>query len=152
MSEAEAGTIRRELFIDAEQAVVFAFFTDPDKMMRWMGVGCDLDPRPGGIYLVNVNGSNSARGEFEEVTPNSRLVFTFGWEDEVFGVTPGTSRIEVELSPKNGGTHLSFVHSGLPEPAVAPHTDGWTHYLGRLAIAAGGRDPGPDPRIIQAAD
>ena len=56
-------------------------------------------------------------------------------------------RIEIDLAPKDRGTLLTFVHSGLPAPQVAPHTDGWTHYLGRLAIAAAGRDPGPDPRI-----
>jgi uncharacterized protein YndB with AHSA1/START domain len=88
--------------------------------------------------------------KFEEVTPNSRLVFSFGWEDAAFGITPGSSRIEIDLEPKDGGTQLFFVHSGLPEVAVEPHTDGWTHYHGRLAIVAAGGDPGPDPKIKQA--
>lgn len=144
------GAIHREMFIAAEPATVFAFFTDPDRMTRWMGVRCDLDPKPGGVYMVDVNHENVARGEFEEVTPNSRLVFSFGWEDGTFGMTPGTTRIEVDLEPKDGGTQLSFVHSGLPEIAVEPHTEGWTHYHGRLAIAATGDDPGPDPKVKTA--
>ena len=150
MTQADQGTLRRELFIEADQATVFAFFTDPDKMTRWMGTQIQLDPRPGGIYLVNVNGKHVARGEFEEVTPNSRIVYSFGWENGAMGVLPGTSKIEIDLAPKDRGTLLTMVHSGLPEPAVGPHTDGWTHYLGRLAIAAAGGDPGPDPRIKQA--
>ena len=77
MADNRNGTIHREMFIAAEPAIVFAFFTDPDKMTRWMGVRSDLDARPGGVYLVNVNNKNVARGEFEEVTPNSRLVFSF---------------------------------------------------------------------------
>ena len=150
MTQADQGTLRRELFIEADQATVFAFFTDPDKMTRWMGTQIQLDARPGGIYLVNVNGKHVARGEFEEVTPNSRIVYSFGWENGAMGVLPGTSKIEIDLAPKDRGTLLTMVHSGLPEPAVGPHTDGWTHYLGRLAIAAAGGDPGPDPRIKQA--
>jgi uncharacterized protein YndB with AHSA1/START domain len=150
MTQADQGSLRRELFIEADQATVFAFFTDPDKMTRWMGTQIQLDPRPGGIYLVNVNGKHVARGEFEEVTPNSRIVYSFGWENGAMGVLPGTSKIEIDLAPKDRGTLLTMVHSGLPEPAVGPHTDGWTHYLGRLAIAAAGGDPGPDPRIKQA--
>jgi uncharacterized protein YndB with AHSA1/START domain len=146
---AEEGTIRRELFIEAEPATVFAFFTDPDKMTRWMAVECDVDPRPGGLFLANVTGSDVARGTYEEVTPNSRIVFTFGWDGGEI-VPPGTTRVEVDLIAKDRGTLLTFVHRGLPQPAVGPHTEGWTHYLGRLAIAAAGGDPGPDSNVKAA--
>ncbi len=151
MTDDQNGTIRREMFIAADPATIFAFFTDPDKMTRWMGVRSDLEPRDGGVYLVDVNHQNVARGAFEEVTPNSRLIFTFGWEDGAFGITPGSSRIQIDLEPKDGGTQLLFVHSGLPEVAVEAHTEGWTHYHGRLAIAATGGDPGPDPKVKEAA-
>jgi len=33
----------------------------------------------------------------------------------------------------------------LPEAARAGHGDVWDHYLPRLAVAAAGGDPGPDP-------
>jgi uncharacterized protein YndB with AHSA1/START domain len=145
MTEAE-GVIRRELFIEAEPATVFAFFTDPDRMARWMGMQNQLEPSPGGIYLVNLDGRSIARGAFEEVTPNSRIVYSFGWEGGDMGMPPGSSRVEIDLAPRERGTLLTFVHSGLPQDAVAAHTDGWTHYLGRLAIAARGDDPGPDAR------
>ena len=147
--QADQGVIRRELYIEAEPATVFAFFTDPDKMARWVAGQCELDARPGGLFLATVAGSYTARGQFEEVTPNSRIVFTFGW-DHGMEVPPGTSRIAVDLAAKDRGTLLTFVHSELPEAQVAPHTDGWTHYLGRLVIAAGGGDPGPDPRAEAA--
>lgn len=151
MTQADQTSLRRELFIEATPATVFAYLTDPEKMIRWMGVQCELDASPGGIYLVHLDGRNVARGEFEEVTPNSRIVYSFGWDHGAeFGVPPGGTKIEIDLAPKERGTLLTLVHSGLPGPAVAPHTDGWTHYLGRLAIAAAGGDPGPDPRI-QAA-
>jgi hypothetical protein len=37
------------------------------------------------------------------------------------------------------------MHVPAPPAAVFAHAEGWTHYLGRLAEVAGGRDPGPDP-------
>jgi uncharacterized protein YndB with AHSA1/START domain len=147
MPQSDAESIRRELFIGADPATVFAFLTDPDKLMRWMGTQCQLDAQPGGVYLVNVTGRDVARGAFEEVTPNSRIVYSFGWEHGAMGVPPGSTKVQIDLAPKERGTLLTFVHSGLPGPAIGPHTDGWTHYLGRLAIAAAGGDPGPDPRI-----
>jgi uncharacterized protein YndB with AHSA1/START domain len=147
MPQPDAGVIHRELFVEADPATVFAFLTDADKLMRWMGTRCQLDAEPGGVYLVNVTGRDVARGEFEEVTPNSRIVYSFGWEHGAMGVPPGSTKVEIDLAPKERGTLLTFVHSGLPEAAIGPHTDGWTHYLGRLAIAVAGGDPGPDPRI-----
>ncbi|MGH7933912.1 MAG: SRPBCC family protein, partial [Candidatus Binataceae bacterium] len=71
------------------------------------------------------------------------------WEGNKENVPPGSSLIEIDLSPKNGSTLVRFQHSGLPAEAVPGHTDGWNHYLGRLALAASGIDPGPDPRRSQ---
>ncbi|HTW88832.1 MAG TPA: SRPBCC family protein [Candidatus Binataceae bacterium] len=135
---------QRELKIDADAATVFAFFTDPQRLMRWVGVSADLDPRPGGLYLLDVDGSHVVRGEFKEVVPVSRLAYTFGWQNRA-DVPPGSSLIEIDLTPTNGSTVVHFKHSGLPPAAVPDHTSGWNHYLDRLIIAASGRDPGPDP-------
>jgi uncharacterized protein YndB with AHSA1/START domain len=139
-------SVEREMVIDAEPATVFAFFTDPERLLRWVGTSANLDPRPGGLVLINVHPGATARGEFKEVVPVSHLAFTWGW-DEQPNVRPGSSLIEIDLAPRNGGTHMKFRHSGLPAEAVPGHTDGWKHYLGRLALAAAGKDPGPDARV-----
>ncbi len=146
-----ANSIRREFTIDADAATVFAFFTDPQRLIRWMGVSAELDPRPGGIFLVDVNSGWVARGEFKEVVPVTRLAYTWGWDGSNENVAPGSSLIEIDLLPKNGSTLVCFSHSGLPAPAVPGHSEGWTHYLGRLAIAAAGGDPGPDPRVTRSS-
>jgi len=44
-----------EVRIEARPETVFAYFTDPAKMVQWKGVDAVLDPRPGGQYRVNVN-------------------------------------------------------------------------------------------------
>jgi len=142
-----ANSIRREFTIGADAATVFAFFTDPQRLIRWIGVSAELDPRPCGIFLANVRPGRIARGEFKEVVPVSRLAYTWGWEDNHENVAPGSSLIEIDLLPNNGSTLVRFTHSGLPAEAVPGHSRGWTHYLGRLAIAASGGDPGSDPEL-----
>jgi uncharacterized protein YndB with AHSA1/START domain len=114
-------------------------------LIRWMGTAAKLKPEPGGVMLLEVHPGWTARGEFKEVIPVSHLAYTFGWEQGA-NVPPGSSLIEVDLTPKNGSTIVHFTHSGLPPDQVAPHRAGWDHYLGRLVIAATAGDPGPDPR------
>jgi len=144
-----SNTIQREVTIDADAATVFAFFTDPERLMRWIGVTAELEPRPGGTMLVEVIPAAVARGEFKEVVPVSRLAYTWGWEGRE-KVPPGSSLIEVDLTPRNGSTIVRFTHSGLPPEEVPAHRDGWNHYLDRLVIAAAGGDLGPDPRQKRA--
>ena len=148
-STAETLAVTRELTIDARPDTVWEFLVDPMKAALWMGGSVEFDARPGGLYRLEVVSGNIARGEFVELDPPHRLVYTWGWESEgaaPFGMPPGSSRIEIDLTPVDGGTHIRFVHSGLPtEEAVARHGEGWDHYLGRLAVAAAGGDPGRDP-------
>jgi len=139
--------VRRETQIAAPPATVFAFLTDPEKIISWMGAEAMTEAHPGGLYLIKgVNrAGNNARGAFREVVPVHRLAYSFGWEGGE-EVPPGSSLIEIDLIDKDGGTLLRMTHSGLPNEAqCANHARGWAHYLARLAIAAAGGDPGADP-------
>ena len=138
--------LRREVAIAAPPATVFAFLTDPEKILRWMGTEATAEPHSGGFYLVNVTGKDIARGRFTEVIPVHRLAYSFGWEGRE-NVPPESSLIEIDLIDQQGGTLLRMTHSGLPDAdACTSHEEGWTHYLGRLAVAAAGGDPGRDAR------
>jgi uncharacterized protein YndB with AHSA1/START domain len=135
--------VRRETQIAAPPATVFAFLTDPEKLLSWMGTEAKTETHPGGLYLVNVNG-RMARGAFREVVPVHRLAYSFGWEGSEL-VPPGSSLIEIDLLDRDGGTLLRMTHSGLPSAEqCAGHDKGWAHYLGRLTMAAAGQDPGID--------
>ncbi len=139
--------------IDARPETVFSFFTDPERYRLWQGVDAELDPRPGGVFRVIETGRTRmvARGVFVEVRPPTRLVFTWGWEpsdplpDYAVGLPPGTSTVEVDLVADGEGTILRLRHSGLPrtEAVRQVHVYGWESTLDRLAVAAGGGDPGP---------
>jgi uncharacterized protein YndB with AHSA1/START domain len=144
--------VEREVLIAARPETVFEFFTDPEKQVLWMGRRAELDPRPGGIYRVEVSDQIVGSGEFLEVHAPSRVVFSFGWEGQEagqgeHGVPPGSSRVEVTLAPEGEGTLVRLRHLDLPEQAREMHGQGWQLYLDRLQIAATGGDPGPDPNL-----
>src|SRR5690349_24537619 len=76
----ESLVVRREQHVPAPPAAVFALLTDPEKILRWMGTEAQVEPQPGGLYLVNVTGARLARGSFREVVPVHRLAYSFGWD------------------------------------------------------------------------
>ncbi len=151
MASATETVVERRIAIDADPGTVWEFLVDPEKATRWMGQTASFDARPGGEYRVGVIPGHTASGEFVEVDPPRRLVFTWGWEPGPEGpnpVPPGSSTIEIELEPDGAGTALHFVHRDLPDPEkTASHAHGWDHYLERLRIAAGGGDAGVDPWV-----
>ena len=149
----ETVSLQREITIAAGPETVWEFLVDPEKAVRWMGTSASFEPHPRGLYRIDVVGGHTARGEFVELDAPRRLVFTFGWEPEPGAegpVPPGSSTVEIELAPDGDGTRLRFTHRDLPNAeAVESHGHGWDHYLGRLAVAAAGGDPGSDPWLTR---
>ena len=138
--------VQREVQIAAPPATVFAFLTDPEKIVSWMGVEATAEAHPGGLYFHKVRSDRAARGEFREVVPVHRLAYSFGWDGSEV-VPPGSSLVEIDLMEQPpDGTLLRLTHTGLPNAEqCAAHAEGWAHYVDRLAAVASGRDPGPDP-------
>ncbi|SEB85405.1 SRPBCC domain-containing protein [Paenibacillus sp. GP183] len=142
-------TIKKEIFIECHPETLFSFFTDPDKLVRWMGRHVLLDPSIGGKFRIDINGSDIAMGEYKEMIPNEKIVMSFGWEKSKV-LPPGSSTLEFSLLPKDNGTLLVLTHYDLPASEVAPHEKGWMHYMPRLQSIAQGQDPGVDPLSAQA--
>jgi uncharacterized protein YndB with AHSA1/START domain len=173
----ETDVVEHQVRVAARPETVFAYFTDPARMVRWMGVEATLDPRPGGICRIafqpsqatveslgallergrgslppRLDGPGVMMGEFVEVDPPRRIVLTWGWEQEVLAVPPQSTIVEVSFVPDGGATILRVTHRRIPAEAAAFHRAGWEHYLPRLAIAAGGGDAGADPWQASAND
>jgi uncharacterized protein YndB with AHSA1/START domain len=144
--QSETSVVEREIRIEAEPETVFLFFTDPARMVRWLGMGATLDPRPGGVFRVDTITDYSLEGEYVAVEPHNRIVFTWGYGSfpDPNPLPPGSSTVEVDLVPDGEATIVRLRHR-VPAELADFHTMGWEHYLGRLAIAATGEDPGPDP-------
>ena len=87
--------VRRETHIAAPPATVFAFLTDPEKIISWMGTEAETEMHPGGLYLLKGVNGRVARGAFREVVPVHRLAYSFGWDGDeggAAGVGPGRDR------------------------------------------------------------
>jgi uncharacterized protein YndB with AHSA1/START domain len=137
MTQPQTDVLERELHIAARPETVFAFFTDPARMIRWMGQNATLDPRPGGICRIDINGYIT-RGEYLEVVPHSRVVFTWGWENEGSTPRPGESTVEISLAPDGEGTIVRLRHLGLNAEERTNHGLGWDQFLPNLVAAAKG--------------
>ena len=131
-----------ERFVDVERRIaatpdeVFTYLTDPEKYTRWKGERAELDPRPGGLYRVRMGPDAVALGEYVEVEPPSRVVFTWGWEGSG-DVPPGSTTVEITLRRDGDGTLLRLRHTGFASDADADlHREGWKMYVGRLAAVA----------------
>ena len=137
--------VDKHVFIDASPARVYELLTDAELLVEWMAPVAEIDATPGGaLTWTHVNG-DSVVGTFVELTPHRRIVFTYGWDREDVDIPPGSTTVEIDLRPRDGGTELHLVHRGLTEPMADAHTGGWSNYLARLAAVAEGRDPGIDP-------
>jgi len=141
----DPGVLEVTVHIAARPETVFPYFTDPARYIRWMGSRATLDPVPGGSYRVGMRDGVEAVGEFLEVDPPHRLVFTWGWTHD-HAVAPGSTRVVVTLEEEHGGTRVVLHHHGLPtEEQHDHHRKGWEMYLDRLGVRLRGDDPGADP-------
>jgi uncharacterized protein YndB with AHSA1/START domain len=142
-----------ERVIKARPETVFSFFTDADRWLSWQGITAEIDPRPGGVFRMNVRGDGWASGRFLTVDPYRTIGFTWGWEGADSPVPPGSSIVRVTL-PAVGAdaTLLRLRHSGLPLATLSSHREGWRHYLDRLAIRVVGGNPGPDANTAPESD
>ena len=106
--------IRMTRVFDAPRHLVFEAMTKPEHVKRWwgrLGEGysvpvCEIDLRPGGAWrFVNRHpkGEVAFYGEYREITPPTRLVFT-----EIFEQFPDSvSMVTAELADEDGKTQMT---------------------------------------------
>jgi uncharacterized protein YndB with AHSA1/START domain len=130
-------------FIKAPRDRVYAAWTDPAQLKQWFGPenvrtrNITADVRVGGKYrwdLTNPEGEEmSAFGEYRELVPGKKIVFTWKWDDDENWKTHN-SIVTIELSDRDGGTEVRLTHEKLPsEESRDRHIEGWTSLLDKLA-------------------
>jgi uncharacterized protein YndB with AHSA1/START domain len=131
-------TIERTVHIAARPELVWSFWTDPARIVEWWGRPTEIEVHPGGAIRVELDNGNTAVGTFTELEPPRRLVFTFGWEEFAPGepLAPGTTSVEVTMSPDGDGTLLVLRHFDMPVTHAADHERGWAHYLDERLVPA----------------
>jgi uncharacterized protein YndB with AHSA1/START domain len=117
--------------IAASPETVFPYLIEPDLMVQWIGEWADLTPEPGGTFALDVN-KTPVRGEYVEVDPPRRVVFTWGVPGRDL-MPPGSTSVEIMLTEVGGETLVELFHRGLPPEERPSHLEGWTGMLARFA-------------------
>ncbi|WP_349644637.1 SRPBCC domain-containing protein [Bradyrhizobium sp. U87765 SZCCT0134] len=110
-------------------------------MIHWFGpsetipgsVKAAMDVRVGGGFRISFSTADGEHhevgGEYREVVPDQRLVFSWAWHS-----TPErVSVVTVTIKPDGAGSLLTLNHGQFfDEPARDGHRRGWTGTLDRL--------------------
>ena len=127
--------------IRASREKVFQAWTKPDLVKRWFAPGAmtvpsaEVEAKVGSSYriqMLDTDGSTTytTRGDYKEIIPNEKLVFSWGWE----GPERYESQVTILLKDNNEGTELTLIHQRLANTeAVEKHTEGWIGCLANLA-------------------
>jgi uncharacterized protein YndB with AHSA1/START domain len=123
------------IVLNAPANEVFRHLTTVDGLLRWMAVDAMIEPVPGGrLQWTHENGATMI-GRFIEIDPPRRLVIAYGWKDNLMGVPPESTTVEIELEERGGQTILNLVHRSLPPEVVDDHQHGWEYFTAHLQAA-----------------
>ena len=132
---AAAGVLEITRLLPATPEAVFAAWTDPAALSRWISprgtASVTLDLRVGGRFEIIMKGEErelSHTGEYREIEPPYRLAFT--WQSEYTG--PDQTLVTVSLQPKGNQAELTLTHESLPPDQVESHRGGWSLIIEKL--------------------
>jgi uncharacterized protein YndB with AHSA1/START domain len=119
---------------------VFRAWTDPDLVRQWFtprggsSPSAEMDVRVGGRYrwgMKLLGHVYYAVGEYIEVDPPNRLVFTFGWDRALVRLTD--SLVTVEFTERGERTEVVITHERLTSRTLRTlHRLGWSECLANL--------------------
>jgi uncharacterized protein YndB with AHSA1/START domain len=136
-------TLRLTRVVPAPRDAVFRAWTEPEALRRWWvpaeGMSlpaAEVDLRPGGRYRFTMRNARGEEfhltGEYREVRPPERLVYTWRWEGtERDG--DGETLVTVDFEASGATTLLHLTHEQFPDTASRDrHGSGWGAVLDRL--------------------
>jgi uncharacterized protein YndB with AHSA1/START domain len=134
-SHGDEGRVRIEMALPAPIEDVYAAWTHPVAMARWLAptgyADVEADVRVGGRFRVVMVGDGMSiehTGTYLTVEPLRELSFT--WQSPYTGSEP--SVVTVTLTAEGDRTHLLLLHERLSEDAAKSHRGGWEAILRRL--------------------
>ena len=128
-------TLQISRVYQATREKLFRAWTNPETLKKWWGPeGCtpsrvELDLRVGGLYRIGTCKTEAGEeifvnGEFREITPPERLVFTWNWEPP--GMEIEQTLVTVEFRNHSKGTELTLTHERFPDEKTRDmHGFGW---------------------------
>jgi len=128
---------------NAPPALVFDAFSDPKRMLQWLGPRdypasyVEADLRVGGQWRACLDSQASGEklwhgGVYREIVPGKRLAFTFAW-DQADGRPGLETLININFEGQNGKTLMTFRQSEFDTPENCDgHREGWNGAFDRL--------------------
>ena len=142
-----------ERTFDAPADLIWQMWTNPEHFKNWYGPKgftvpvADMELRVGGKRLVCMASPDGSMkmwttGEYTEIIPNKRLVYTESQADENGNVVspsamgmpegyPATTEVTVLLEDLGGRTKMVMTHAGVPADSGA--NAGWEQAFDKLA-------------------
>ena len=146
--EVQGDQLRITRTFDAPRELVFAAWTEPERLRVWGGCAgstirsVTLDLRVGGEYRTVMDidgvGEMTALGTYTEVDPPRRIAYRLRWEP---AHAPGETTITVDFLERGGQTEVRLVQDGLGSDEMREAArGGWIASFERFAerLAAGG--------------
>lgn len=143
-----------ERIFEAPVDLIWQMWTQPEHFKKWYGPEgfsvpvAKMDVRVGGRRLVCMETPDGSMkiwtaGEYTEVVPNERLVYTDGMADEsgnlvspsamgMPGGYPAITTVTVLLEELNGRTKMVMTHAGMPKDQQGA-SRGWEQAFAKMA-------------------
>lgn len=106
---------------DAPRAVVFAYWTQTEKLQQWTGckdatkveIQADVQPRGSFTQKMQIAGAGeyTFTGTYEEIVEAERIVYTAN-------MGPATIRVKIEFFDEGKGTKVVVTQEGFPDPKL----------------------------------
>lgn len=144
-SKPPAGAAERDVsltlyrVIDAPVEAVYAAWTEPEMLRRWLAPGnatvvrAVAEATVGGTFLIEMRGADGrkwlTRGQYRDVVPLRRLVHTWRWDG-----SDAETLVTVEFEPEAAGrTRLTLTHARFAgEEGRDEHVQGWNGCFAKL--------------------
>jgi uncharacterized protein YndB with AHSA1/START domain len=142
----EAGSIEREIHVDASPEVVFEVISNPAHIREWWnGAETDVSPTPGTVAEI-AWGRGTAHAHIDQLTvvdADPPRVFSFRWSYDGAAVATSSNSLLVtfELIASGAGTLIRLTETGFREKGwevatleatYADHSNGWDVFVPSL--------------------
>lgn len=138
--------LRLTRVFDAPRDQVFAAWTDPEVLKEWWAADptwdapvAEIDLRAGGTYRLSMRDTTTGAvhtvgGEYRDVEPPERLVYTWTWEGAPVEMTGSAGTlVVVEFREAGERTEVVLTHTGFATEHIRDqHVQGWTGCLDNL--------------------
>lgn len=133
--------IEREFSAPVES--VFSAWTEPEELKQWWKpMGSQLkevrnELKEGGEieYIFEADGGTSLtiKGNYMEVSPRERLVYTWNWQPQEKALAESDYKLTILFEDSGEGCRLAITQENFKsQESIKPHEEGWNEALENL--------------------